>query len=182
MRNEKINQVLESGTKAEKIETLESLENTNDSEIINKIISKLDDSDIEVRGEAFSSLVLNENNISNLLVQNLKSENKNIRGYSTLVLANRRNSEAISEIMNLTLDKSSMVRSCALGALGHLKAVQANQIIQKCFSDSSLEVKKSAIKDDMAVKHNFSKEDITKLSEQSDEELEKLILQVKIGK
>src|SRR3990172_5213124 len=86
---------------------------------INKIIYKLDDSDIEVRGEAFSSLVLNENNISNLLIQNLNSESKNIRGYAALVLANRRNSDAISAITNLTKDQSGMVRACALGALGY---------------------------------------------------------------
>ena len=35
---------------------LETLENTNDPEIVEKIISKLDDDDIQVRGEVFSSL------------------------------------------------------------------------------------------------------------------------------
>ena len=132
MSNEKI-RVLESGSKEEKIPALESLANTNDSQTINKIISKLDDSDIEVRGEAFSSLVLNENNISDQLIENLKSQNKNIRGFSALVLANRRNYDAISEIANLTKDQSGMVRACVLGALGYLKAKQASKEIHDCF-------------------------------------------------
>ena len=105
MSDEKVNKILESGTKEEKISALEYFANTNDPLAINKIISKLDDSDIEVRGEAFSALVLNENNISNLLIQNLNSERKNIRGYAALVLANRRNSDAISAITNLTKDQ-----------------------------------------------------------------------------
>ena len=181
MINEKINQVLESGTKAEKIETLESLENTNDSEIINKIISKLDDSDIEVRGEAFSSLVLNENNISDLLVQNLKSENKNIRGYSTLVLANRRNSDSISVITNLTKDQSGMVRACSLGALGYLKAKQSSKEIHDCFFDSNIEVKKSALKAAIDIGDKISSEEIIQLSKEKDPEIEKLLIQAKIN-
>ncbi|MFI5407096.1 MAG: HEAT repeat domain-containing protein, partial [Nitrososphaerales archaeon] len=60
MSYEKISEIFESGTKEEKIYVLESFVNTNDPLTINKIISKLDDFDIEVRGEAFSSLVLNE--------------------------------------------------------------------------------------------------------------------------
>ena len=50
----KINKMLDSGSKEEKIKILESLSSTTDSKIINKIISMLDDPEIEVRGEAFS--------------------------------------------------------------------------------------------------------------------------------
>jgi HEAT repeat protein len=181
MINEKINQVLESGTKAEKIETLESLENTNDSEIINKIISKLDDSDIEVRGEAFSSLVLNKNDISDMLVQNLKSENKNIRGFSTLVLANRRNSDSISVITNLTKDQSGMVRACSLGALGYLKAKQSRKEIHDCFFDTNIEVKKSALKAAIDIGDKISSEEKIQLSKEKDPEIEKLLVQAKIN-
>jgi len=53
------------------------------------MISNLDDDDIEVRGEAFSSLVLNKNKISNFLINSLNATNKNIRGFMLLVLANR---------------------------------------------------------------------------------------------
>ena len=181
MLDEKINKILESGNKVKKIETLESLENTNDPEIISKIISKLDDSDIEVRGEAFSSLVLNENDISNMLIQNLKSESKNIRGFSTLVLANRRNSDSISVITNLTKDQSGMVRACALGSLGYLKAKQSRKEIHDCFFDSNVEVKKSALKAAIDIGDIISSEETIQLSKEKDPEIEKLLLQAKIN-
>ena len=181
MLDEKIKRILESGSKEEKIETLETLENTNDPEIINKIISKLDDSDIEVRGEAFSSLVLNENDISKILFQNLKSESKNIRGFSTLVLANRRNSDSISVITNLTKDQSGMVRACALGALGYLKAKQSRKEIHECFSDSNMEVKKSALKAAIDIGDKITSEEIIQLSKEKDPEIEKLLLHAKIN-
>ena len=181
MSNKKINRILESGTKEEKIKTLESLENTNDPEKINTIISKLDDPDIEVRGEAFSSLVLNENDISNILIQNLKSESKNIRGFSTLVLANRRNSDSVSEIINLTKDQSGMVRACALGALGYLKAKQSSKEIHDCFFDSNLEVKKSALKAAIDIGDKISSEEITQLLKEKDPDIEKLLVQAKVN-
>jgi HEAT repeat protein len=177
----KIAMIFESGTKDEKISTLESLANTCDPEIINKVISKLGDADIEVRGEAFSSLVLNENNISKFLIQNLNSESKNIRGYSVLVLANRRNMDAISEIINLTKDQSGMVRSCALGALGYLKAKQASKVIHSCIFDSNLEVKKSALKAAIDIGEKISNEEIKELSKEKDPEIEKLLVQVKVN-
>ena len=63
-RFEEIFQILSSDSKDDKIKVLESLSQTNNPEIIRKIISKLDDPEIAVRGEAFSSLLLNENKIS----------------------------------------------------------------------------------------------------------------------
>ena len=113
--------VLENGSSEEKIQILEKLESAN-PEILDKIISKLDDDDIQVRGEAFSSLVLNKNKISNFLIKNLKSASKNIRGFSLLVLANRNEVDAIPEIIKLVEDERSMVRTCAIGALNFLKA------------------------------------------------------------
>jgi len=180
MSNEKIG-VLDSGSKEEKIAILESLTNTNDFHIINKIISKLDDPDIEVRGEAFSSLVLNENNISEPLIDNLESESKNIRGFSALVLANRRSSDAISEITNLTKDQSGMVRACALGALGYLKAKQSSKQIHSCFFDSNIEVKKSALKAAINIGDKISNEEISQLSKDKDPEIEKLLLEAKLN-
>ena len=177
----KVDMVFEVGTKEEKISALESLANTNDPEIINKIISKLDDSDIEVRGEAFSSLVLNENNISKFLIQNLNSESNNIRGFSALVLANRRNIDSISEIINLTKDQSGMVRACALGALGYLKAKQASKAIHSCFFNSNLEVKKSALKAVIDIGDKISSEEIKELSKEKDPEIERLLIQAKVN-
>ena len=181
MSKEEFNKIFDSDSKEEKIRLLESLANSNVPEIIRKIISKLDDSDIEVRGEAFSSLILNENNISNQLVQNLKSESKNIRGFSALVLANRRNLESVSEIIYLTKDQSGMVRACALGALGYLKARKASKEIHECFSDSNLEVKKSALKAALDIGDTISSEEIIELSKENDPEIEKLLLQAKVN-
>ena len=147
-----------------------------DPKIINKIISKLDDDDIQVRGEAFSSLVLNENKISKLLIENLQSSNKNIRGFSALILANRKDIDAVSSIIELTKDSSSMVRACALGALGFLKANDASNAIQNCFSDSSLEVKKSAVKAAIDIGYKLPPEEIQEISKEKDEELEKLLV------
>ena len=176
---DEINKVLDSGSKQEKIKILESLNDTSDPKIINKIITLLDDPEIEVRGEVFSVLVLNENNISEFLIKNLSSESKNVRGFSVLVLANRKDSDAIPSIINLTNDSSSMVRSCALGALGYLKAAQASKVIHNCLSDNNLEVKKSAIKAVIDIGDKIPPKEINEISKEKDEELEKLLVLAK---
>ncbi|GKS67089.1 hypothetical protein YTPLAS73_06360 [Nitrosarchaeum sp.] len=175
----KIIEILESGTVEEKIKNLELLSFTNDIEIIQKIILKLDDVDIKVRGEAFSALVLNENKISDLLINNLKSQNKNIRGYTVLVLANRNDTNATSEIIKCLDDQSSMVRACALGALGHLKANDAKKVIYDCLSDSNLEVRKSALQAIIKLGYSLSENKIKEMSKQQDSELERLLAKVK---
>ena len=121
----KIREILDHGTMKDKISILESLSQSNDQEIINKIITKLDDSEIEVRGEAFGSLFLNKNDISKFLIDVLSSENKNIKAFSALVLANRGDVNAIPALELLSKDPSSMVGSCALGALEYLRANKA---------------------------------------------------------
>ena len=176
---EEIIKKLDSGTSEEKIKTLESLESTNDIEIIKKIISKLDDEDIQVRGEAFSSLILNENKISNLLIENLRSDSKNIRGFTALVLGNRNDVNAIPEIVKLTNDERSMVRSCALGALGHLKAKQAKDAIENCLTDSNLEVKKSALQAAIYIDDVISENKINEISKDNDPELKRLLVNIK---
>ena len=118
----RIHEILDSGTMRDKISILESLSQSSDQEIINKIITKLDESEIEVRGEAFSSLFLNKNDISKFLIDALSSENKNIKAFSALVLANRGDVNAIPALELLSKDPSSMVGSCALGALEYLRA------------------------------------------------------------
>jgi HEAT repeat protein len=121
----RIHEILDSGTMRDKISILESLSQSSDQEIINKIITKLDDSETEVRGEAFSSLFLNKNDISKFLIDALSSENKNIKAFSALVLANRGDVNAIPALELLSKDPSSMVGSCALGALEYLRANKA---------------------------------------------------------
>ena len=118
----RIHEILDSGTKYDKISIIESLSQSSDQEIIDKIITKLDDSEIEVRGEAFSSLFINKNDISQFLIDALSSENKNIKAFSALVLANRGDVNAMSALELLAKDPSSTVGSCALGALEYLRA------------------------------------------------------------
>ena len=122
----RIQEVLDSGTKNDKISIIESLSQSSDQEVINKIITKLDDSEIEIRGEAFSSLFLNKNDISKFLIDALSSENKNIKAFSALVLANRGDANAIPALELLSNDPSSMVKECALGALEYLRTNKFN--------------------------------------------------------
>ena len=122
-------QILDSGSKEDKINVLESLSQSSDQETINIIISKLDDSEIEVRGEAFSSLFLNKNDISQFLIDALSLENKNIKAFSALVLANRGDTNAIPTLELLAKDPNSMVSDCALGALEYLRINKSNEEI-----------------------------------------------------
>ncbi len=172
---ENISKVLELGNNKEKIRILETLDNIDDPKILEKIISKLDDDDVEVRGEAFSSLLLNKNKISNFLIKNLNAASKNIRGFVLLVLANRNEVSAIPEIIKLVKDERSMVRSCALGALGHLKAQEAKEVFLEALLDSNIEVKKSALQGIIDLKIIISDEKINEIFKEKDYEIEKMI-------
>ena len=125
----RIHQILDSGSNKDKISVLESLSQSSDQETIDKIISKLDDSEIQVRGEAFSSLFLNKNDISKFLINALSSENKNIKGFSALVLANRGDANAIPTLELLAKDQSTIVKECALGALEYLRTNKSSSKI-----------------------------------------------------
>ncbi len=171
--------VLELGSCEEKIKILETLDYTNNPEILETIISKLDDDDIQVRGEAFCSLVLNENKISNFLIKGLNSTSKNIRGFTSLVLANRNETIAIPEIIKLAKDERSMVRACAIGALGYLKAQEAKEIFLKSLLDSNLEVRKSALQAVIELNITVSENKIKEMIKEKDPEIEKLLLQLK---
>ena len=176
---ENISKVLELGSCEEKIKILETLDSTDDPEILEKIISKLDDNDIQVRGEAFSSLVLNENKISNFLIKSLSSASKNIRGFTSLVLANRNETNAIPDIIKLTKDERSMVRECAIGALGYLKAQEAKETFLKSLSDSNLEVRKSALQAIIDLNIIISENKIKEITKEKDPEIERLLSQLK---
>ncbi len=172
---ENISKVLELGSSREKIKILETLDDIDNPEILEEIILKLDDDDVKVRGEAFSSLVLNENKISNFLINGLNAASKNIRGFTSLVLANRNEVSAIPEIIKLVKDERSMVRSCALGALGHLKAQEAKDIFLEALLDSDIEVKKSALQAIIDLKIIVSEDKIKEMSKEKDSEMEKMI-------
>ena len=122
----KIFQILDSGSKEDKIGVLESLNQSNNPEIIRKIILMLNEPEIRVRGEAFSSLFLNKNDISEFLIDALRLENKNVKAFSALVLANRGDTNAIPALELLSKDPSSMVKECAFGALEYLRTNKAS--------------------------------------------------------
>ena len=176
---ENIVKVLESGSSQEKIKILETLDKTDNPKVLEKIISKLDDDDIKVRGEAFSSLVLNKNKISNFLIQNLNSTSKNIRGFAALALANRNETNAIPNITKLAKDERSMVRSCAIGALGHLKAKEAKDVFLDSVLDTNVEVRKSALQAIINLKFPISEERIKEISKEADSELLKMLSKLK---
>ena len=131
-----ISDVLNNDDIDEKISVLSCLTEITDSKIIREIVSVLDDKEIRVRGEAFSSLFLNCNDISEVLISNLTNESKNIRGFCALILANRGNVNSIDSLIDLTKDTSGMVRSCAFGALGHLRAKQAKKLAIEAYLEA----------------------------------------------
>ena len=167
---------LEFGNNNEKIRTLESLDSTDDPEILRKIISKLDDADIKVRGEAFSSLVLNKNKILDFLIDYLNSESENMKSSILLILANRNETPSIPNIIKLVKDEKSVVRSCAIGALGHLKAQENSSIFLQALSDSNVEVRKSALQAIIDLKITVSENDINNILKEKDSEIKKMIL------
>ncbi len=174
----KIFQILDSDSKEEKIKVLESLSQSNEPEIIRKITSMLSDIEISVRGEAFSSLFINKNDISEFLIHSLDSEDKNERGFSALILANRSDFNAVPALELLTKDPSSMVRSCALGALGHLHSNKSSTVIRNCFSDEVLEVRKSALSAFFKTDGQIFSSEVKKLAEDADNELTFLITKI----
>ena len=173
---EQIKKTLDAGSKEQKIKILELTSDISDPKILQVIISVFDDADIELRGEAFSALLLNDGDISDILLANLKSQSKNIRGYCALVLANRKDKKAVSKIIQLTEDESAMVRSCAVGALGYLRADEASGAIQKCLDDSNIEVKKSAIKSAIDIKDRALLGKLDTLLHENDPEIDKLVI------
>ena len=170
-----IRQILTKGSNEEKIRVIESLWNSNDPLIINLIIERLDDPEITVRGESFSSLNLNENQIAEFLKTCLKHESENVRGFCALILANRKEFDSIKDIIKLTNDPSAMVRSCALGALGHMKANDAKESIYNGLKDPDIEVKKSAIKAGIDIGDKNILQSIQSFSSDEDSEIRKLV-------
>ncbi len=178
-RFKEIFQILSSDSKDNKIKVLGSLAQSKNPEMIKKIISKLDDPEIAVRGEAFSSLLLNENEISEFLIQSLSSTNKNIKAFSALILANREDKDAIPALELLTKDSSSMVRSCALGGLGYLCSTKSSTVIRNCLEDEILQVRKSALEAFFKIGGQILPNEFERLTNDADDELNFLIKKFK---
>ena len=170
-----ISNIIDSSNKNKQKSILYQLTDNKDKKIINSIISLFDDDDIKIRGDVFSILCLNENDISEILINSLSSESKNISAFCALILANRNDVNGINSIIKLTNDSSSMVRSCAFGALGHLRANNVREQIRLGIFDSNLEVKKSAAYALVMINEKVSDEEKIELEKQSDPDFEKIL-------
>ena len=164
--------------KNKKIITISKLGHITDEKIITELISFLDDDDIKIRGEVFSVLCLNENDISEKLVNSLSKTSKNIRAFCSLILANRNDKNAITSIIKLTNDSNSIVRACAFGALGHLRAKTASKEIHLGIFDSNVEVKKSASYALILINEEFLDGEIIELEKQEDPEFRKILKKI----
>ena len=158
-----------------KMSVLSGLTQTNDPEIINEMIKLFDDENIKIRGEVFSILFLNKNNILEQLIYGLKNKSKNIRAYVTLVLANRNEKESIQEIIKLTKDRNELVRTCAYGALGHLKAKEGVNELHEGIFDSNVEAVKSAAYALSRIREKILQKEIEKLQSFDDQDFEKIL-------
>ena len=158
-----------------RLDILPKLTQTNDPEIIWEIISLFDAERIEIRGEVFSTLFLNENDILEQLLKGLKHESKNVRGYTLLVIANRNEKDATKEITELTNDSSGLVRTCAYGALGHLKVKESSKELHQGIFDSNLEAVKSAAYALARINEKISQEEIDSMKRLERIDFEKIL-------
>ena len=158
-----------------RLDILSGLTHTNDPEIIQEIIELFDAEKIEVRGEVFSTLFLNKNDILEHLIKSLKHQSKNVRSYVTLVLANRNEKDAIQEILRLTNDSSGLVRTCAYGALGHLEVKDSAKELHKGIFDSNLEAVKSAAYALTRIDEKISEDEMDELKKLEKTDNEKIL-------
>jgi len=160
---------------ASKKSIVSRLSQNKDPEIIQKMIELFDDDDIEIRGEVFSTLLLNQNEIFEELILGLGHESKNVRAYVTLVLANRNEKNGIKEIRKLTNDPSGLVRTCAYGALGHLEVKESAKELHQGIFDSNLEAVKSAAYSLARIGERISDEEIEELNRLDESEFRKIL-------
>ena len=158
-----------------KMNILSVLTQTNDPEVIQEIIKIFDDENVEIRGEVFSTLFLNKNNILKELIMGLNHESKNVRAYLILVLANRKEKDAIKEIKKLTNDSSGLVRTCAYGALGHLEVKEGIKELHNGIFDSNIEAVKSAAYALSRIGEKISQKEIEKLQSFNDQDFERIL-------
>jgi len=158
-----------------RLDILPELTQTTDPEIIWAIVELFDAERIEIRGEVFSTLFLNKNDILEQLLKGLKHESKNVRGYTALVIANRNEKNATKEIIELTNDLSGLVRTCAYGALGHLEVKESVKELHKGIFDSNLEALKSAAYALARINEKISQEEIVSMKRLEETDFEKIL-------
>ena len=173
MNREEILRSLKNDNSRESV--VSSLTQNNDPNIIQEIIKLFDEDDIEIRGEVFSTLLLNQNDILKYLILGLKHESKNVRAYIMLVLANRNEKNGIKEIRKLTNDPSGLVRTCAYGALGHLEVKESAKELHQGIFDSNLEAVKSAAYALARIGEKISEKEIEELHRLEESEFIKIL-------
>ena len=173
LNRERILELLKNDTSKKSV--LPSLVQSNDPEIIQEIMKLFDDDDIEIRGEVFSTLLLNQNDILKYLILGLKHESKNVRAYIILVLANRNEKNSIEHIRKLTNDLSDLVRTCAYGSLGHLEVKESAKELHQGIFDSNLEAVKSAAYALARIGENISDKEIEELHRLDESEFGKIL-------
>ena len=154
---------------------ISTLTQIDDPEILQEMMKLFDDEKIEIRGEVFSSLFLNQNDISKKLIWGLRHESKNVRAYVTLVLANRNEKNSIQEILKLTEDSSGLVRTCAYGALGHLESKEGARKLHDGIYDSNIEAVKSAAYALSRIEEKISQEEIDELEKWDEPDFKKIL-------
>ena len=158
-----------------RLEILLTLTQTNDPKILENMIKRFDDKDVKIRGEVFSALFLNENNILKELISGLNHESKNVRAYVMLVLANRKETEASEHIKKLTNDPSGLVRTCAYGALGYLGVKNGAKELHEGIFDSNIEAVKSASYALAKIGEELLQEEIKHLDKFNDPDFNKIL-------
>lgn len=167
--------VLQTGERFEKIRCLKLITNSTEKDVINAIIDNLDAADIQIRGEAFSVLFINENDISEILINRLNSDSKNVRGFLALILANRNDIKSVEFLEKMINDQSGMVRSCVVGALGYLGSKKSVPILRRALKDENIEVRKSAIESLSSLGEEITEIESENLRRDADEELLRMI-------
>ena len=171
-----VDNVLESlRNEGSKLSVLPTLTQIEDPKIIQEIIGLFDNDDIEIRGEVFSTLFLNQNDILKELIIGLNHKSKNVRAYVTLILANRKEKDAIKEIKKLTNDASDLVRTCAYGALGHFEMKESAKELHEGIFDSNIQAVKSAAYALSRIGEKISRKEIEELHKLDDPDFEKIL-------
>ena len=83
--------------------------------------------------------------------------------------------ESIQEIIKLTKDCSGLVRACAYGALGHLKAREGIKELHEGIFDSNVEAVKSAAYALSRIREKILQKEIEKLQSFDDQDFEKIL-------
>ncbi len=144
MKHADLQKMLDDSEPLARAHLLEDLLPDSDENIVRCVVECFADKSLRVRGEAFAWLITMNEDISKTVSECLNHADRHVRGYCALVLANRGDSKKSKEIAHLVKDESSMVRSCAAGALGYLKSAEYGGAILGLFDDESDEVRESA--------------------------------------